>query len=46
MHRDVFIASAAVHFAVDLLSGMLYEIMHIFLLIIVHCIKCAGLGLQ
>lgn len=30
MHGDVFIASAAVHLAVDLLSGLLYEIMHIF----------------
>lgn len=46
MREDVFIAVAAVHFAADLLSGLLYEIMHIFLLIIVHCIKRAGLGLQ
>lgn len=46
MRRDIFIASAAVYLAVDLLSGVLYEIMHIFLLIFVHCIKCAGLGLQ
>lgn len=30
MREDVFMAVVAIHFAANLLSGLLYEIMHIF----------------